>query len=193
MVSGPLDLTNDPWIKSQVSHCKKGIDVGVHAFGRTKMAEKSSLLLPSPSQKCLSKGEALLQGKEVMGSNVHSAASSPVFCAASISWSRLEKGKELLEFSSKAWWRAGHGLSAGLGQPSFVMPSADPEIGTLLMNTEPMWTHLFCRCKNVWVYLGQAAWRQWISLVSTSRKHSVGNFRAQGKWGWRCCFHRLLK
>lgn len=51
------------------------------------------------------------------------------------------------KFSSKAWGKADHGLSADSGQPSFFMASADPGIGTLLMNTEPIWTHLFCRCK----------------------------------------------
>lgn len=95
MVSGPLDVTNDTWIKSQGSHCKKGIHVGVHPCCRTKMAEKSSLSLANPSHKCLSKG--VLQGKEIMASNLHSAAASPVLCASSISWSRLEEGKELAQ------------------------------------------------------------------------------------------------
>lgn len=77
---------------------RRALMLGVHPFCRTKMAEKSSLFLPSPYHKCLSKGEPLLQGKEeIMASNLHSAASSPVFCAARISWSRLEKRKELAQ------------------------------------------------------------------------------------------------
>lgn len=79
-ISDPLDLSNDPWIKSQGGHCKKGIDVGAHPFHRTKMAEKSSLFLPGPSHKCSPKREPLLQGKEIMGSNLHNVDSSRFLC-----------------------------------------------------------------------------------------------------------------
>lgn len=176
MISDPLALTNDPWIKSQGSHCKKGNDVGVHPFHRTKMAEKSSLFLPSPSHKCLPKREPLLQGKEIMGSNLHSVDSSPVFYAASISWSRSEKGEELA-FSSRAWWKAGHGLSAGSGQPSFFTASADPGIGTLLMNTEPMWTHLFCICKMcecIWGRQHDGSESAWLARAGNAMWYVLG-------------------
>lgn len=153
MVSGPLDVTNDTWIKSQGSHCKKGILVGVHPYCRIKMAEKSSLFLPCPSHKCVSKG--VCRGRR----SWHPTCTVllPLLCSvlpASLGagWRRE---RSWLKVSSRAWWKAGHGFPAGLGQPSSFMAGADPGVGALL-NTEPMWTNLFCRCKNVRVYLGQA-------------------------------------
>lgn len=123
MISCPLDFTNDLWIKSQGSHCKKGIDVGVHPFHRTKMAEKSSLFLPSPSHRRLSEGEVSLCCRGRRSQDQTCSVLLPVLClvlpvSLGAGWRGAGSSPK---FSSRAWWRAGHGFQqAGQGQAFLV-------------------------------------------------------------------------
>lgn len=83
----------------------------------------------------------------ITGSNLLSAASCAVLSAASISWGRLERGRELAQVQLQGLVKSRPWVPAGWARPSFPGGCADPGTGALLVSLT--WAHGFCRCQNV--------------------------------------------